>query len=183
LVELVRSDPESVHDDQAQGAPDGRVRSVTRAEDVILTVKTELLADRSVDDDDLCLAGCALEQPSDYPSAAREAVDNRQEDGEVLWPAARHDRVDRYLTHGACAIQVPDRHYHLVRIALRLSKKLVDELLERRDHWQAVRPALFVTVLDRLPGVTSRLVCQALSRCVGHNSPSFSSRADMLSCP
>src|SRR4029453_7110221 len=99
---LMRPDTESVHDDQAQGASDGRVRPVARAEDVISTVETEPRADRPVYDDDLRLAGFALKQPAYSPAPAREADNKTKKAGKVLRPAPRHDGVNRRLPHCAC---------------------------------------------------------------------------------
>src|ERR1700730_1305747 len=72
----------------------------------------------------------------------------------------------------ACrTVQVPYRHHDFARVAIGLGEELVDEFLKRRDYGETVRPALRVTVLDRLPGITESVVRRDLSGRTRHDSP------------
>src|SRR5207245_594786 len=144
LVELMRPDTQRVHDDQAQRASGGRVRPVARAEDVVAAVETEAPANRPVNNDDLALACCTLEQPGYLSGAGGKPVDDGENDGEILRPAARHYRIDRRLSHRAGAVQVLHRHHDCVGIAIGLGEELVDEFLEWRNYRETIRPALRV---------------------------------------
>src|SRR5216684_4846886 len=171
LVELMRPDTKSVHDDQAQRASDGRVGPVARAENVVPAIKTEAVANRPVNNDDLALSGCTLEQPGYLPGAGGEPVNDGENYREILRSAARHYRIDCRLPHRASAVQVLHRHHDFVGIAIGLGEELVDEFLERRDYGETVRPALRVAVLDRLPSITESVVRQDLSGRTRHDPP------------
>src|SRR6266849_9133130 len=171
LVELMRPDTKSVHDDQAQRASDGCIGPIAWAENVVPAVETEAAANRPVNNDDLALSGCTLEQPGYLPGAGGEPVNDGENYREILRSAARHYRIDCRLPHRASAVQVLHRHHDFVGIAIGLGEELVDEFLERRDYGETVRPALRVTVLDRLPGITESVVRQDLSGRTRHDSP------------
>ena len=152
LVELVRPDPQRVHDYQPDRASHGDVRPVTRTEHIVRRIEPELPPDRSVDHHEDRLARRALQQAATAGQLV-ERLEGCQNDREVLGLAAGHHRVGRGQAHRTLAPEVFLLDDDLLGIAVDLSQELRDEFLGGRNDGQAIRPAALVAVLDRLAGV------------------------------
>ena len=96
-VGLARPRAEHVHRDQTQGAADRRVRPVALPERVVARVHPDLRRDRPADDHAEGGAARARQHGVQVERRVEHRLERRDDDGEVLGPAARHHRVRRRL--------------------------------------------------------------------------------------
>ena len=75
------------------------VRALAGAEYIVLTIDAEPLPDWPVHNDDSSLPGGALQQAGDHSGTAGEGVHCCDYHREVFRLAARHDRINRGLSH------------------------------------------------------------------------------------
>ena len=172
VVEDAGGDAEGVDDDEAHGPADGGVGPVARPVEVDARVDAELVADRSVHNEQLAattrarVADVEVRAVPVTPPFVRPPFERGQDDREVLRPAPGHDRVDGGQ---------PDRHLtpvlrhpqdDLLGIATGHVQKGPHPLLGRRDDRQTVRPPLLREELHRL-----HVVCGGDYRLIAHRPP------------
>ncbi len=139
-----------VDHDEAQRAAHGGVRPPPVTEHVLPAVHIELLAYRTVDDQEVGAGMGRGLAAVEVVLRLHHGLDRRDQDRQIFGPAARHHRVDRDLLDGGDAVPRRDARDHVMRCAVRVAQHLPDRVLRRRKYRQAVGPALIAALLEEL---------------------------------
>src|SRR5207249_5574201 len=157
-----------VHEDQADGAADRRVRAEARPEAPRARVHAEGSRDRSVDDQQRRhWMGRRLDSV-EVEGGLEHRLYGGDDDGKVRGLAPRHDGVDRELLERRLAPE--RRHRTEAPVRRRLAQHRAHALLGRRDDGQPVAPlALAEESEERFGGVYCNGVYGTGGREVGFN--------------
>ena len=142
-----------VHHDQPDGAPDGGIRAVTLAEEVVARVDADRARDGPVDDQHHRRSAGAARRPVIRELGPAQPADRGVDDGKVLRPAAGHHRVDRRLLGGDARVAARNLAEGLLGAQPGRREHVGDGLLGGRNDGQAVGVPRGEVRLDQRGGI------------------------------
>jgi hypothetical protein len=136
----------AIAEGEAERSGEGQVRLVSRPERVDTGMHPDLLRYRTVNDEQRPRAAQAG-QVVELIALIGHRTKRRDENGKVLRPAARHDRIDGGLLCRDLLIALGYVGHHRVRLEPAGLEKLCDRTFRRGNDGQAVRPPQLVREL------------------------------------
>jgi hypothetical protein len=147
-----------VSQDEAHGTADRRIGPVARTEQIHIRVHSDIISDRTADDQERRRAASTGRRPVEVESRLVHGLECGDQDWEIFRQAAGHDGVDSGRMHRQLQPGGGMGGDHRFWRPSFVGERCLDPVGHGRDHRQAIGPPLLVAVIEGAQGVVRNFV-------------------------